>query len=92
MEVKKGNVYMTPIESIYEIEAAVIDLQKYLCYKNRGVSKYAQTKYEQWVNRFFRENEKLVKLEERFSCLQDLDYFLRLMDDTVEQYYLDVEE
>ena len=44
------------------------------------------------LNRFFRENEKLVKPEHLFSCLQDLDYFLRLMDDTVEQYYLDVEE
>ena len=40
---------MTPIESIYEIKSAVIDLQKYLCSKDRGVSKYAQTKYEPWV-------------------------------------------
>ena len=83
---------MTPIESIYEIKSAVIDLQKYLCSRSRVVSKYAQTKYEPWVNRFFRENEKLVKPEQRLSCLQDLDYFLRLMDNTVEQYYLDVEE
>jgi len=83
---------MTPIESIYEIKSAVVDLQKYLCSKNRVVSKYAQTKYEPWVNRFFRENEKLVKTEQRQSCLRDLDYFLKLMDNTVEQYYLDVEE
>jgi Mg2+ and Co2+ transporter CorA len=75
---------MTPIESIYEIKSAVIDLQKYLCSKNRVVSKYAQTKYEPWVDRFFRENEKGVKPEQRQSCLRDLDYFLKLMDDTVE--------
>jgi hypothetical protein len=83
---------MTPIESIYEIKSAVIDLQQYLCSKDRVVSKYAQTKYKPWVDRFFRENEKLVKPEQRFSCLRDLDCFLKLMDDTVEQYYLDVEE
>jgi len=83
---------MTPIESIYEIKSAVVDLEKYLCSRSRVVSKYAQTKYEPWVNRFFRENEKLVKTEQRQSCLRDLDYFLKLMDNTVEQYYLDVEE
>ena len=83
---------MTPIESIYEIKSAVVDLEKYLCSRSRVVSKYAQTKYEPWVNRFFRENEEFVKPEQRQSCLQDLDYFLRLMDNTVEQYYLDVEE
>ena len=83
---------MTPIESIYEIKSAVVDLQKYLCSRSRVVSKYAQTKYEPWVNRFFRENEKFVKPEQRQSCLQDWDYFLRLMDNTVELYYLDVEE
>jgi hypothetical protein len=44
------------------------------------------------VNRFFRENEKLVKPEERFSCSQDSDYFLGLMDYVVNEYYLDVEE
>jgi len=27
---------MTPIESIYEIKSAVIDLQKYLCSKDRS--------------------------------------------------------
>ncbi len=83
---------MTPIESIYEIKSAVIDLQRYLCSRSRVVSKYAQTKYEPWVNRFFRENEKFVKPEQRFSCLQDSDYFLRLMDYVVNEYYLDVEE
>jgi len=82
---------MTPIESIYEIKSAVIDLQQYLCSKDRFTSKHAQIKYERWVNRFFRENEKFVKPEQHFSCLQDFDYFLRLMDNTVEQYYLDVE-
>ena len=83
---------MAPIESICEIKSAVSDLQKYLCSRSRGVSKYAQTKYEPWVDRFFRENEKGVKPEQRQSCLRDFDYFLKLMDNTVEQYYLDVEE
>jgi hypothetical protein len=83
---------MTPIESICEIKSAVSDLQKYLCSRSRGISKYAQAKYEQWVDRFFRENEKCVKLEQRQSYLRDLDCFLKLMDNTVEQYYLDVEE
>jgi hypothetical protein len=47
---------MTLIESIYEIKSAVLDLQKYLCSKDKVVSKRAQIKYEQWIDRFFREN------------------------------------
>jgi hypothetical protein len=45
---------MTPIESIYEIQSAVLDLQLYLYSKDAVVSKRAQMKYEQWVDRFFR--------------------------------------
>jgi len=47
---------MTPIESIYEIEAALTDLQKYLHSKDRIVFKKAQIKYKQLVDRFFREH------------------------------------
>ena len=47
---------MTPIESIYEIKSAVITLQKYLS-SNEFVSKRAQTKYKELLDRFFRENK-----------------------------------
>jgi hypothetical protein len=83
---------MTPIESIYEIKSAVIDLQRYLCSKDKVVSKRAQIKYELWVDRFFRENKSFIKPEQRFSCLQDQDCFMNLMDDAVEHYYLEVGE
>ena len=63
---------MTPIESIYEIEAALSDLQKYLHSKDRIVFKKAQIKYKQIVDRFFREHVKYVKSEQRNNCLDDV--------------------
>jgi len=47
---------MIPVESIYEIKTAVLSLQKYLLSKDAVVSKRAQIRYEEWVDRFFREN------------------------------------
>ena len=77
---------MTPIESIFEIKEAVIDLQKYLDSRDRIVSKRAQMRYEQWVDRFFRENKHFIKLEQRISCLDDPACFLKLMDAAIEYY------
>jgi hypothetical protein len=79
---------MTPIESIYEIKSTVIDLQKYLCSKDKVVSKRAQIKYVQSVDRFFRENKRFIKPEQRFSCLHDPVCFLNLMESAVEYYDL----
>jgi polynucleotide 5'-kinase involved in rRNA processing len=81
---------MTPIESIYEIQSAVKDLQRYLKHKDVSVSNRARERYEQWVERFFRENVNVVEPEKcrslRIRCLQDVDYFLKLMEST-EDYY-----
>ena len=81
---------MTPIESIYEIQSAVLDLQLYLQSKDKVVSFRAQERYEQWVERFFRENVNVVEPEKRrslrFLCLQDVDCFLKLLESTVEYY------
>jgi len=79
---------MTPIESIYEIKEAFIDLQKYLNSKDRVVSKRSQMRYEQLVDRFFRENKYFVKPEQRFPCLHDPVCFLKLMDSAMEYYEL----
>lgn len=79
---------MTPVESIDEIKSSVIELQEYLCSKDRVVSKRAQIKYEPLVDRFFRENSSFIKPEQRFPCLQDTDYFLKLMDSAIEHYDL----
>lgn len=77
---------MTPIESIYEIKSAVIELKKYLCSKDKVVSIRAQMKYEQWVDRFFRENKSFIKPEQRQSCLNDTVCFLELMEAAIEYY------
>ena len=79
---------MTPIESIYEIQSAVIDLQRYLKSKDKVVSHRARERYEQWVDRFFRENVNVVESEKRNTCLHDVDYFLKLLESTVEYYHL----
>ena len=81
---------MTPIESIYEIKSALLALQRYLS-SNEFVSKRAQTKYVELVDRFFRENDKLVNPQQRQLCLHDPGYFLGLMDEAVEKYYLEVD-
>lgn len=77
---------MTPIESIYEIQSAVKDLQRYLNHKDVSVSYRAQERYEQWVERFFRENVNVVEPEKRNTCLNDVDYFLKLLESTIEYY------
>ena len=77
---------MTPIESIYEIKAAVLDLQRYLQSKDKVVSYRAQKRYEQWVERFFRENVNLLEPEKRSIFLHDFDYFLKLLGSTIEYY------
>jgi hypothetical protein len=81
---------MTPIEAIYEIKLGVIDLQKSLFSKDVVVSRRAQIKYEQWVDRFFRENKSLVAPQQRYACLRDLRYFLSLIESAKEYYAHDI--
>jgi hypothetical protein len=83
---------MTPIESIYEIKSAVLDLFRYTPSYDAVVKKKVKEKYLKLIDRFFRENKSLVKSEQRYSCLQNMDYFMGLMDEAVEHYYLEVEE
>jgi polynucleotide 5'-kinase involved in rRNA processing len=83
---------MTPIESIYEIKSAVNDLQKYLSSRDKVVSARAQMRYEQWVERFFKENVNVVESEKRSICLNDLDYFLKLLESTIEYYGFELEK
>ena len=61
----EGSDALTPIESIYEIEAAALYLLKYLRFKDRVVPKWAQMKYEQLIDRFFREHVNLVEQGKR---------------------------
>ncbi len=82
---------MTSIESIYEIEADLHDLQPYLHSKSAWVSKRAQWKYDHLVDRFFREQGRIVNPEHRSACLHDDEYFLSLLESTRKSYYLDSE-
>jgi hypothetical protein len=77
---------MTPIESIYEIQSAVLDLQRYLQSKDKVVIVRARERYNRLVDRFFRENVNIVESEKRNTCLHDVDYFLKLLESTVEYY------
>ena len=81
---------MTPVESIYKIQSDVNDFQRYLQSKDKVVSFRAQERYEQGVERFFRENVNAIEPEKRrFLCilfLQDFDCFLKLLESTVEYY------
>jgi len=78
---------MTPIESIYEIRAAVIDLQRHLNEKKPVVYHRAYERYEKLVDRFFRENKNYVIPEQRIQCLDDSNYFMELMNAAIEYYY-----
>jgi hypothetical protein len=81
---------MTPIESIYKIQSAVKDLRRYLQSKDKVVSFRARERYAQWVDRFFRENVNAVEPEKRGNlrilCLQDVDYFLKLLESRAAYY------
>ena len=79
---------MTPIESIYEIKSAVLDLQKYLLSNDPIVSKKARLKYEQLVDLFFKGHANFIKPEQRSYCLTDFDYFMSLIGKIAECYYL----
>ena len=91
----EGIVSMTPVESIYKIQSDVNDFQRYLQSKDKVVSFRAQERYEQGVERFFRENVNVVEAEKRRNlrilCLQDVDYFLKLLESTIEYYDFNVE-
>ena len=82
---------MTPIESIYEIEADLHDLQPYLHSKSAWVSKRAQGKYKQLVDRYFREHGRIVNPKQRSDCLHDDKYFISLLESTRKSYYFDSE-
>lgn len=77
---------MTAIESIYEIEAAISDLQPYLHSRDRIIIKRARIRYTQLLDRFFREHMKHVKPEQRNDCMDDVGYFMGIMD-SVKEYY-----
>ena len=55
---------MIPIESIYEIQSTVLDLQRYSS-NDTVVSKKAQIKYAELIDRFFKENVNLVEPQQR---------------------------
>jgi len=82
---------MTPIESIYEIKEAVVNLERYLSSNDAVVSKKARAKYEQLVDVFFRDNKGSETTKQRQECLNYQGYFMSLMDETVEYYYLKLE-
>lgn len=79
---------MTPIESIWEIRNAVLDLQKYLTSKDDVVRKRAHSRYLEWMERFFRENRHLLTKDQRRACVDDVDYFLSMLDE-IEAFYND---
>ena len=83
---------MTPIESIYEIKSAVLDLQRHLNKKQPVVYQRAYERYEKLVNRFFRESVNVFEPERlrmlRIECLDDSNYFLNLLDSTIEYYQM----
>lgn len=81
---------MTPIESIYEIRSAVLDLQRHLIVKKPVVYHRAYERYEKLVDSFFRESVDVFEPEKRrmlrIECLDDSNYFLNLLETTVEYY------
>ncbi len=77
---------MTPIESIWEIRQAVLDLKKYLDSKDDVVRHRAKKRYSEWVDRFFRENKNYLAPQQRDACLNNLEYFLSLLDDAESIY------
>jgi hypothetical protein len=82
---------MTPIESIYEIKSAVLELARYTPSNDAIVKKKVKEKYLKLIDRFFSENEKIYEPEQRQACLDNRDYFIGLMNEAVEHYYLEVE-
>jgi hypothetical protein len=82
---------MIPIESIYEIESDLHDLQPYLHLKSTWVVRRAREHYEQLVERIFKEHGRFVDPEQRSACLHDDKYFLCPMKSTRINYYSDTE-
>ena len=87
---------MTAIESIFEIKSAVSALRRFSPSRDPIVIKKVQVKYLELIDRFFRENAKsapgaFFEPEQRQACFDDMDYFIGIMDEAVEHYYLEVE-
>lgn len=51
------------------------------------IPEVAKTKYKIFVNRFFRDHVKLVEHEKCDLCLNDVTYFMNLLESTVEHYH-----
>jgi hypothetical protein len=83
---------MTLIESLFEIKLTALELQSYLLSNDPVVSKRAQIKYEQLVDRFFRENKTIVTPQQLNPCLHNFSAFMILMEEAIERYYLDLEK
>lgn len=80
---------MTPTDSMFEIKAAVLDLEKYLLSKDKVVVIRAQGKYEKLIDRFFQENENLLAPQQRKACIRNMGYFLSLIESAIEHCYLE---
>ena len=77
---------MMPLESMLEIKADVLYLEKYLLSKDKVVVIRAQRKYEKLIHRFFKENQNLLAPQQRKPCIHDLGYFLSLIELAIEYY------
>ena len=77
---------MTRQESIDEIRALILDLEKYLTSPIQGVRYRAKKQYAGLINRFFRENKNFLAQQQSLACLDDIQYFMSLLQ-AAEDYY-----
>ena len=77
---------MTRQESIDEIRALILDLEKYLTSPIQGVRYRAKKQYAELINRFFRENKNFLAQQQSLACLDDIQYFMSLLQ-AAEGYY-----
>ena len=73
---------LTHLESLFEIRAGVLGLQKYLSSKDKSVAVKAQKIYIKLVERYLRENESTPEIKN--ICLADVSYFLQMLDNSIE--------
>jgi hypothetical protein len=77
---------MTRQESIDEIRALILDLGKYLTSPIQGVRCRAKKQYAELTDRFFRENKNFLAQQQSLACLNDIQYFMSLLQ-AAEDYY-----
>jgi hypothetical protein len=77
---------MNKEDSVVSMKTEVLILKICMNSADIGESLVAQEEYEVLVDRFFIEHQAIAPLESRLNAIEDVDYFVSLLDAAIRSY------